>query len=249
VETSTGSVPTSDGDQPKKRRRMSGEVRAAVIAATATIVAALIAAVVAITTDSVDVTFNDGSSESDELRATATSLQGQVEELTTENEELTTELEELREEDRDRSRDPDPTTSTTSPPGSEVRRETGQTPYLLEYGKAFDLDSEPTDGDWGLSAGGSDVYLSIGSIERRLTTSGTSARMAIVDSPPSYETCASEVGLLYEGSLETEEVVSGRMLCYQSSEGRWAYVHIVDLDDEARVATFEIVVWKLPTDP
>jgi hypothetical protein len=139
-------------------------------------------------------------------------------------------------------------TSSTSP-GVEVRRETGDVPYQLEYGREFDLDSPPGDGDWGLLSGGSDVSLQIGSIERRLGESGTSARMAIVDSPPSYETCGSEEGLLYKQSLDTAEVVSGRMLCYQTSEGRWAYVHIVNLDDEARVATFEIVVWKLPTDP
>lgn len=210
------------------------------IAAVATIVAALIAAVVAVTSGAIEISLRNEVSGSDtDLEARVADLEGAVGALE----------DRLDEPSPPGDGDGDRTTPTTQLDVAEVWHETGETLFELPYSRGIDLDSPATDGDWGMDSGGTDLYVSVGSIERYISTSGTSARLAIVESPPTYEECSSEQGLVFESRLTTAEVVSGRMLCYQSSEGRWAYVHIVELDNEARIARLEIVVWKLATDP
>jgi hypothetical protein len=212
-----------------------------VIAAVATIVAALIAAVVAVTSGAIEISLRNevSGSDTDDLEARVADLEGAVGALE----------DRMEEPAPPGDGDGDRTTPTTQPDVAEVWHETGETLFDLPYSRGIDLDSAATDGDWGMDSGGTDLYVSVGSIERYISTSGTSARLAIVESPPTYEKCSSEQGLVFEDRLTTAEVVSGRMLCYQSSEGRWAYVHVVELDNEARIARLEIVVWKLATDP
>ena len=230
-------APSGGGGQGSESRR-GDAVKAALIGAIATVAAAAIAGGVAVKTGAIEITNEVTGSDLDGLEARVASLE----------DDLATLQDDVAPQPPANRSDGSGTT-TTEAATPEIWHETAGSPYPLPYSQTFDLDSPADDGDWGLGAGGSDVSLQIGSIERRLGDSGTSARMAIVDAPPSYETCASEERLVFKEGLATAEVVSGRMLCYQTSEGRWAYVHLVQLDDEARIGYFEIVVWKLPTDP
>ena len=71
-------------------------------------------------------------------------------------------------------------------------------------------------------------------------------RAAVVDGRPTLEECERQTVLR---SLTTAETVVGQNLCVQSSDKRWAYARIAAIDRSASTMAFEIVVWKLASDP
>jgi hypothetical protein len=128
-------------------------------------------------------------------------------------------------------------TATTLDPTPEVLRATAGTPVTIAYGSKIDLDS-PAD-NWGINGSDTDLYFG-GSI-----ISG--AQFALVTEPPTPTICAAST--LPVGSLSENQVVVGQQFCAHTDEERWAYVRIAGIDTEARTISFDITVWKLPTDP
>jgi hypothetical protein len=72
--------------------------------------------------------------------------------------------------------------------------------------------------------------------------------LAIVGAPPTIEDCEAQT-VRQGGSLEASQTVVGEQMCVRSGEGRWAYVRIAAIDTEAETMSFDIVVWKLQSDP
>lgn len=200
------------------------------------------------------------ANERDELEESATGLEGQVTDLSDSNEELQqaneelqqanddleAENEQLREDNTSDTTDGDDSTSppTTSGPqaGStpEVLRETGGTPVVVPVYDGIDLDSlEP---NWGIESSGRDLY--VGGSARTVSVSDT---LEIVPAPPTPDVC--EAQTVRDDELTEAETVVGQQLCVRTGEGRWAYVRIAAIDTEARTMSFDITVWKLPSDP
>jgi hypothetical protein len=102
----------------------------------------------------------------------------------------------------------------------------------------IDLDSSAP--DWDVKPGGGDIYVSPS------VSSITTKKLAIVRDP-TFAKC--EAATDVDINLEPAETVVGQQVCILTSNGRWAYVRIADIDADAETMSFDIVVWKLPTDP
>ena len=140
------------------------------------------------------------------------------------------------------------TTETTTPPSTtsttvagELLRETDGAPVVVA--SCIDLDSQEP--DWGVgSRSHKDLCASFGAngAARILAT-----RLAVVDDPPRLADCEKQTVL--RPSTTTAETVPRQHLCVRSSDKRWAHVRIAAIDRSASTMSFDIVVWKLPTDP
>lgn len=92
--TNTGAPPSAPAPGPGGKpepKRMSDNVRVAIIAAVATIVAASIGAWAVVASGAVEVNVSGSDDDNDELALTATSLRERVDELESQNETLTSE--------------------------------------------------------------------------------------------------------------------------------------------------------------
>ena len=140
------------------------------------------------------------------------------------------------------------TTETTTPPSTtsttlevEVFRETDGAPVVVA--SCIDLDSQEP--NWGVgSRNHKDVCVSFGALG---AASVKATRLAVVDAPPSFEDCEKETVL--RPSTTTGETVLRQHLCVRSSDKRWAHVRIAAIDRSASTMSFDIVVWKLRSDP
>jgi hypothetical protein len=112
------------------------------------------------------------------------------------------------------------------------------TPVVVPAQYGIDFDSlEP---DWGVAPGSGDLYVS------PTVSSITTRKLAIVGDPTLAQCeAATDIDI----NLEPAETVVDQQVCVQSSNGRWAYVRIADIDRDAETMSFDIVVWKLDTDP
>jgi hypothetical protein len=132
------------------------------------------------------------------------------------------------------------TTTTTSTPTSTTsvdpvyRRSEAAVAVPVQYG--IDLDSSAP--DWDVKPGSGDIYVS------PFASSITTRRLAIVRDP-TLAKCQAATDI--EINLEPAETVVGQQVCIQTSNDRWSYVRIAAIDQEAM--SFDITVWKLPTDP
>ena len=203
--------------------------------------------------------------ERDDLEASATSLEDRVAELSTDNEELSTANDDLDQANRDledentelREANTNRATTTTTtdsgggatPPTTSgsagtstpvVLRETAGSPVVVPDYDGIDLDS--LESNWGIEGSGQDVY--VGNAARTLTVSDI---LSIVQAPPTPDAC--EAQTIREDYLTAAQTVVGQQLCVRTSEGRWAYVRIAAIDAAAETMSFDITVWKLPTDP
>ena len=134
---------------------------------------------------------------------------------------------------------PPPTTSTTLE--GEVFRETDGAPVAVA--SCIDLDSQEP--DWGVgSRSHKDLCASFGAngAARILAT-----RLAVVGDPPKRADCETQTVL--RPSTTTAETVLRQHLCVRSSDKRWAHVRIAAIDRSAGTMSFDIVVWKLDSDP
>lgn len=141
------------------------------------------------------------------------------------------------------------TTETTATPPSttsmtlagEVFRETDGAPVVVA--SCIDLDSQEP--DWGVgSRSHKDLCVSFGSNGAARINA---TRLAVVDDPPKLEDCGKQIVL--RPSTTTAETVPRQHLCVRSSDKRWAHVRIAAIDRSASTMSFDIVVWKLPSDP
>jgi hypothetical protein len=171
------------------------------------------------------------------------SLQAQVQELSDTVGKQVTTISQLRAEN-DKLRGQSSGATDTGDPGSsepvEVFRRTGAAPVVV--GSCIDLDSQEP--DWGVDSGGhKDLCVSFGALGSARVAAG---RAAVVDGPPKLGECESQTVLR---SLTTAETVVGQNLCVQSSDKRWAHARIAAIDRSASTMAFDIVVWKLASDP
>jgi hypothetical protein len=119
-----------------------------------------------------------------------------------------------------------------------VLRQTGGTPVTIAWGNGIDLDTDAA--NWGVDSQSHDVYF-------QSSQSIAGAEYVLVSEPPTPATCAAST--LPVTRLTTAETVVGQQFCVHTNEERWAYVRIAAIDDEARTVSFDVTVWKLPTDP
>jgi hypothetical protein len=220
------------------------DIKVALIGAVATIIAAAIAGVVAINTGAVQVSVSDPQADIDDLRTTATSLQQENEELAAANTDLEEQLAEAEEAPARTTTtttagdegSTTPTTSADGPRTSTVRRETGGTPLAFSYGYSVDLDSQ--EADWTVQDGqpsGWDLYWSP-------YTGLSTYEVVIFDHVPTEAEC-DDATVRQEGLREVQSV-EGTMMCVLTSEDRYAFVRIADVDDEARTASLDVTVWE-----
>jgi hypothetical protein len=214
------------------------------IGAAATIVAAAITGVLAVNAGAVEVSLTDRQGEIDGLRSTATSLQRENEELTATNAELEDQVAEADEE-AERTTDTTaregeaggttPTTSAGSPRTSTVRRETGGTPLAFSYGYGVDLDSQ--DADWSIGRWGDGWDIALGNGGDLNTF-----EVVVVDHVPTEAEC--DDATVRQSSLPGDQFVEGTMMCTTTDEGRYAFVRVTSIDEEAETASFDVTVWE-----
>lgn len=135
-----------------------------------------------------------------------------------------------------------PTTSAgTRRQSAGVFSKTGGAPVVV--GSCIDLDSQEP--NWGVgSRSHKDICASFGSNGAARINA---TELAVVARPPTLEHCEKQTVL--RPSTTTAETVVGQHLCVRSSDKRWAHVRIAAIDRSASTMSFDIVVWKLPSDP
>jgi hypothetical protein len=180
------------------------------------------------------------TSERNEAQDNSASLEAQVRGLSDTVREQTATISKL-EAENDRLQEQlgeAPNPGTSRPPG--VFNQTGDVPVVV--GSCIDLDSQEP--NWGVDAGGKkDFCVSFGANG----SARVNGRMAVVGSPPTIEDCEKLTVPL--SSTTTAETVVGQHLCIRSSDDRWARGRIAAIDRAASTMSFDIVVWKLASDP
>jgi hypothetical protein len=183
---------------------------------------------------------DEAQAGSDELEAEKQELEQQIAELEEQKATLEADLEEAQQAPiTTPTTARGGTTATTLDPTPEVLRQTGDTPVTIRNTTGIDLDTSAD--NWGVNEGGTDVYVSGG-------PSISGAEFALVTEPPTTPaTCAAST--LPISSINAAQTVVGQQFCVHTDEERWAYVRIAAIDGEARTISFDVTVWKLPTDP
>jgi hypothetical protein len=182
---------------------------------------------------------DEAQAGSDELEAEKQQLERQIADLEEQKASLEAELEEAEQTPiTTPTATTGGTTATTLDPTPEVLRQTGGTPVTIRTATGIDLDTSAD--NWGVNEGGSDVYVSGG-------PSISGAEFALVTEPPTPVTCAAST--LPVSSINEAQTVVGQQFCVHTDEERWAYVRIAAIDSEANTISFDVTVWKLPTDP
>lgn len=181
---------------------------------------------------------DEAQAGSDELEAQKQELEQQIADLEEQKASLEAELAEEQTPVTTPTTTRGGTTATTLDPTPEVLRQTGDTPVTIRNTTGIDLDTSAD--NWGVNEGGTDVYVSGG-------PSISGAEFALVTEPPTPATCAAST--LPISSINAAQTVVGQQFCVHTDEERWAYVRIAAIDGEARTVSFDVTVWKLPTDP
>jgi hypothetical protein len=183
------------------------------------------------------------NSDNENLDSTVSSLASQNSQLTTENEKLNSTNSSLVEEN-DTLRGSSTTTTKPASDGPEIWRESGANPVVIQFNGGFDLDSLAP--NWGID-GNHDIAASYSSFERHITDSGNSSQFSIVKATPTIEACKAQT--IVTERLSTAETVEGQLFCVRTSEGRSGYVRIAAINPTDRTFSFDVLIWKLPTDP
>jgi hypothetical protein len=182
---------------------------------------------------------DEAQAGSDELEAQTQELEQQIADLEEQKASLEADLAEAEQTAiTTPATRPGGSTTTTLDPTPEVLRQTGGTPVTIRNATGIDLDTGAD--NWGVNEGGTDVYVSGG-------PSISGAEFALVTEPPTPATCAAST--LPVSSINAAQTVVGQQFCVHTDEERWAYVRIAAIDSEARTISFDVTVWKLPTDP
>ena len=224
--------PVSGDDDGNDEHRPSGsDLKVALIGAAATILAAVIAAVVAVNTNAVEISLPQGGPSRDDLSESVTSLEDENESLRADKADLQQRLDQVTAVTN---------LPTTSPPppgpiGVVARQDTG---LPLNYWHGLDLDS--TASDWGVTGEieEMDIYLRVGvALEAR-----NAAQLAVMPKVPSFAECQHATGL--KDGLYEDETVAGTQLCVRTTEGAYAYVGIVNMDNRGSSVTLDVTLWK-----
>jgi hypothetical protein len=136
-----------------------------------------------------------------------------------------------------------PTSTTSSIPPSttlepaRIFRKAERVPVAIGY--CIDLDSQKP--NWGVDLRfGKDLCIStFGEVK--------ASDVAIVKSSPTLEDCQAQTVL--RNSLTRAQRVVGQKVCARSSDDRWVYLRIAEIDFSAQTMSFDILVWKLSSDP
>ena len=180
---------------------------------------------------------DEAQAGSDELEAQKQELEQQIADLEEQKATLEADLQEAQQPAITTPTPRGGTTATTLDPTPEVLRQTGGTPVTIAWGKGIDLDSGAD--NWGVSGGG-DVSTSF-------TPTISGAEYSLVAEPPTPVSCAATtLPITY---IDDAQTVVGQQFCVHTNDERWAYVRIAAIDSEARTISFDVTVWKLPTDP
>ncbi|MFI9012022.1 hypothetical protein ACIGNX_32765 [Actinosynnema sp. NPDC053489] len=124
-----------------------------------------------------------------------------------------------------------PTTTTAGPVGG-AATEFRSGRVTLNYGYYIDLDSKgPNGGVSDKSSRGDLQYISAINADV----------IAAVTAPPSLQDCLAATGLA--DYIPSEKVQEGSAFCVKTSEGRWARVVVVSVEDY-RSLVFDLVVWE-----
>ncbi|HZM30859.1 MAG TPA: hypothetical protein VFB77_10250 [Acidimicrobiales bacterium] len=180
---------------------------------------------------------DEAQAGSDELEAEKQQLEQQIAEL----EEQKAGLEQELEAQETAVTTPTTRGGTTAPTDDatpEVLRQSGAAPVTIAWNRGIDLDTDAANWDVGSSG---DVVYSSGAVSGRLS------QFVLVTAPPTPSECAAST--LPVGYLPEEQAVVGQQFCVHTDEERWAYVRIAAIDSDARTISFDVTVWKLPTDP
>ena len=181
---------------------------------------------------------DEAQAGSDELAAEKDELEQQIAELEEQKATLQADLEEAQQTPVTTPTASGGTTATTLDRTPEVLRQTGGTPVTIAWGNGIDLDTDAA--NWGVDAGTYDVFV-------QSTPSLSGAEYVLVSEPPTPASCAAST--LPVNGLTSAETVVGQQFCVHTNEERWAYVRIAAIDTESRTMSFDVTVWKLPTDP
>lgn len=130
-------------------------------------------------------------------------------------------------------------TVATSPPTTDVsaiRQQTGGTPLSFTWAYSADLGSEDT--DWRVTQGtesGWDLYLDgNGSV--------TTHEVTAFDHVPTEAECRDAT--VRQPGLRDDRSNEGLMMCVRTTEDRFAFVRIVDIDEEQQTTSVDIVIWE-----
>jgi hypothetical protein len=130
-----------------------------------------------------------------------------------------------------------PTTGTSGQGSrsSPILRQTGDTPVTFTAGYGIDLDS--TAPDWGVRQGGGTLYFAK-TDDPQLGT----PEVSMVDHVPTKAEC--DDATVRQPSMPRELTRVGTQICTRSYDGHTAYVHIADINTDARTITLDIIVWE-----
>jgi hypothetical protein len=181
---------------------------------------------------------DEAQAGSDELEAEKDELEQQIATLEEQRATLEADLAEAQQTSVTSPTASGGTTETTLDPTPEVLRQSGGTPVTIAWGSGIDLDTDAA--NWGVDAQSHDVFV-------QSSPSISGAEYVLVSEPPIPATCAAST--LPVTHLTSAETVVGQQFCVHTNQERWAYVRITAIDTEARTISFDVTVWKLPTDP
>ena len=116
----------------------------------------------------------------------------------------------------------------------------------MVVGAGYGIDIDSQEPDWGIEGTGGDDFGVSSGAQSIFGGSFGDVKFAIVDETPTFPECEAQTAL--QIVVEVEQTVVGQKMCVLSSERRRAYVRIADIDTEADTISFDITVWKLPTD-
>lgn len=191
---------------------------------------------------------NDLEDSNASLRAEKADLEAQISALEEDLDTVTADRDELSEAaenpDPDTSGSPDeddtgtpPVTTSASPRESTVLRETGGSPVTFSSGYSIDLDSDLPDWDVKDTSSG-DLYYYDGSSGPRLYT----GEVSIIDHTPTEAEC--DDATVLQPDLQSGQTRQGLQICMRTNQDRFAYVHVVEIDEEANTITVDLIVWE-----
>jgi hypothetical protein len=243
------STTTSDPGAPPRERRPGPEKKGGLVAFVSDKAIPLLIAVLSLATALAGTWGALATARAKNAEADRTQLEHQVTRLADDNTALQDDKADLQAQVHDLTAtttttrltdDSERPTTGTSGQGSRsstILRQTGDTPVTFTSGYAIDIDSP--DANWHVTQGGGDLrfYLSPSSGPQLSTP-----EVAVVDHVATKAEC--EDATVRQPILPRDLVRVDTQFCTRSYDGHTAYVHIADIDTDARTITLDIIVWE-----
>jgi len=241
------STTTSDPGAPPRKRRPGPKKKGGVVAFVSDKAIPLLIAVLGLATALAGTWGALATARAKDAEADRTELEQQVTQLADDNTalqddkaDLQAQLDDLTATTTrltDASEQPTTGTSGQGSRSSTILRQTGDTPVTFTSSYAIDIDSP--DANWHVTQGGGDLsfYLSPSSGPQLSTP-----EVAVVDHVATKAEC--EDATVRQPNLPRDQVQVGTQFCTRSYDGHTAYVHIADINTDARTITLDIIVWE-----